>query len=59
MPLPDCMMPDGAEPCLGYRQMREAIEVGLKFVERIGSDGYGGTAEYEIALDALRRAFRS
>jgi len=24
--LPDCMMPDGAEPCIGYRERRAEIE---------------------------------
>ena len=24
--LPDCMMPDGAEPCIGYRELRAEIE---------------------------------
>lgn len=23
--LPDCMMPDGAEPCLGYRQLEREL----------------------------------
>lgn len=24
--LPDCMLPDGAEPCKGYSQLREAAK---------------------------------
>jgi len=24
--LPDCMMPDGAEPCIGYRELRAEIK---------------------------------
>ena len=26
MTLPDCMMPDGAEPCVGYAELRDEIE---------------------------------
>jgi hypothetical protein len=24
--LPDCMMPDGGEPCIGYQQLRAEVE---------------------------------
>ena len=24
--LPDCMMPDGAEPCIGYCELRDEVE---------------------------------
>jgi len=24
--LPDCMMPDGGEPCIGYQQLRAQVE---------------------------------
>lgn len=24
--LPDCMLPDGAEPCMGYQELAERIE---------------------------------
>ena len=26
MTLPDCMMPDGADPCRGYQELRERAE---------------------------------
>lgn len=25
--LPDCMMPDGAEPCKGYRELKLALDI--------------------------------
>lgn len=36
MTLPDCMMPDGAEPCRGYGELRDEVE---RLRERLGPHG--------------------
>jgi len=39
--LPDCMMPDGAEPCIAYRQLHttaRAMEAKLATAVRIGEE---------------------
>lgn len=37
--LPDCMMPDGAEPCVGYRRLYEANRAMLAFLDRYVTSG--------------------
>ena len=37
MTLPDCMMPDGAEPCVGYQELDEQVGVLVKTVMKIGA----------------------
>jgi hypothetical protein len=31
MTLPDCMLPDGADPCKGYHEMREGLTFALNY----------------------------
>jgi hypothetical protein len=30
MTLPDCMMPDGAEPCKGYQELQKQLDLSAK-----------------------------
>lgn len=58
--LPDCMMPDGADPCLGHQQVRERLrELQLERIELQGkNDGlqkHIGTLERR--LEALHERF--
>jgi len=46
--LPDCMMPDGAAPCLGYRQLadeRDALRALLAEARNHVSDDVGWSYE--------------
>jgi hypothetical protein len=47
--LPDCMMPDGAEPCLGYRQLDDQLMRWFK-----AASPYATPGSLEGGLDRLR-----
>lgn len=57
--LPDCMMPDGADPCAGYHQLRREIEqLQAKLHCMCGSpidhsawEGHAAVSMYDYALD--------
>ena len=50
MSLPDCMMPDGAEPCLGFRELRTELDLAEKENARLLSLG-------QIPVEQVARIF--
>lgn len=55
MPLPDCMMPDGADPCRGYQALRQAAEKALGILER---NLWHQREKCDDAVAILRRAIQ-
>ena len=66
--LPDCMMPDGAEPCIGYCELRDEVErlraelavAGADLAVSVGhlsrlAQGYG-CEDFTTAVDAALAA---
>ncbi len=56
MTLPDCMMPDGAEPCIAYQELeaerdrlREALEHLSEYLEYLG---------YYEKVDYIKKALK-
>lgn len=53
MILPDCMMPDGADPCLGYQQVVAERDALKARVEAMLNDDWGSLTRERDALKAL------
>lgn len=57
MILPDCMMPDGADPCEGFKQLaaeRDRYRQGFDEVSRSHQATLARVAELETALEGVR-----
>ena len=57
MSLPGCMMPDGAQPCVAYTEVREALVamVGL-FGNPHREEYVDGGATYKLACEVVAKA---
>jgi alkylation response protein AidB-like acyl-CoA dehydrogenase len=56
--LPDCMMPDGADPCAGYQALAARLAEAEARIESMRNDDWGSLRRRVESAEALLREAR-